>query len=226
MMNSTFPTSARLTLEVRPPCPTARHIVPAWLEEVRQLRGRAFYDAGRRPYFRLPDGSFRDPEPSDPDCYHVIARASGSAVGCSRVLPVTSPRSFTFGAIGKSRLAAILRDLDVPPEQVCEGSRWTVAPEHRGTLGPRLVGAAMALSRWLSFRVGTVLACTCSKQDFLLSRLGARPVPNVPLLPSTFSDDQFRLMFFDLQSPLPIMAQRMDQAAADLNLTAAPNRAA
>jgi hypothetical protein len=46
------------------------------------------------------------------------------------------------------------------------------------------------------------------------------------LLPSTFSDDQFRLMFFDLQSPLPIMAQRMDQAAADLNLTAAPNRAA
>jgi hypothetical protein len=198
--------------------------VSAWLAEVREMRGRVFYEEGRRTFFRLADGSFHDSDPADLHAYHVIARSQGHAVGCARVLPLDVGLGYISFTIGIERLEHILQDLGVTRGHACEAARWAVVREWRGGLGPRIVAASWAVARWLGFDVALVLSCTCEKQDLALIRLGASPIRDLPLFPSRISDDELRLLYFDVSHPTEWMRNRMDEEAAALNLVGGMTR--
>jgi hypothetical protein len=206
--------STEIALELRAPGQTSA----AWLRELQEIRGRVLYEDGRRPYFRRPDGRFCDPDPSDAEAFHIVARSQGRLAGCARILPADLPTGWIPSVIGERRLAEILHDLGASREHACDASRWVVAPEFRGSLGRRIVGVALAVGRWLSVEVGFVLACTCRKQDLALIRMGARPVPGLPLFQSTISGDQLRLLYFDVSQPSEAMRGQMDEAASALRL--------
>jgi hypothetical protein len=201
-----------------------RIMPPAWLTEVREMRGKIFYDQGRRPFYRLPDGSFHDSDPADLYAYHVIARSQGRAVGYARVMPLEVPLGFISSIIGIERFEHILRDLGTTQEHACEAARWAVVPEWRGGLGHRIVAASWAVARWLGFDVAFVLACTCEKQDLALIRFGARPITGLALFPSRISDDELRLLYFDVSHPAESMHRQMDEVAAALNLVGCMTR--
>jgi N-acyl-L-homoserine lactone synthetase len=191
-----------------------------WLAEIREMRGRVTYEQGRRPSFRMIDGSFDDPDPIDHQAYHIIARAEGRIVGCARiVLTENSGPSAIVSTVGEHRFDRILRDIGTNPEQTCEASRWIVVPEYRGRLGSRIVAASWAVARWLSIEIAFVLAGTRQKQDRALIRMGARPVSGLPLFPSEVFDDDLRLLYFDVSHPPESMRTQMLEIATVLNLT-------
>jgi hypothetical protein len=193
--------------------------LPNWLAELREMRGRVLYDQGRRPCFRMSDGKFDDPDPADLLAHHIVAQSGGHPVGCARIVPSKHLRSgFVSGTIGGQLFEAILEQLGTNPEQVCEASRWAVVPECRGLLGRQIVVAAWAVARWLSFRTAFVLAFTCQKQDHALIRMGARPVPGLSLFPSTISNDQCRLLYFDVWHPSEWMEKQIAEMTDALKL--------
>jgi hypothetical protein len=190
-----------------------------WLGEVREMRGRVFYDDGRRPFFRMNDGSFGDPDPVDLNAYHLVARSRGRAVGCARIVPPENILSgFIASIIGRQRFDQILQDLGTHRERTCEASRWVVVPECRGVLGPSIVVAAWTVARWLRLEKAFVLACTCKKQDVALTRMGAHAINDLPLVRSVISDDKFRLLYFDVADASESMERRIDEMAKVLNL--------
>jgi hypothetical protein len=192
--------------------------VPGWLAELRAHRGRVFYDDGRRPSFRRADGAFDDPDPTDSVAFHIVGRSLGRAAGCARVIPSILRDGWIDSVLGSRRVDTTLRDLGVSRSRASEGSRWVVAPEARGALGPLLVTASLALGRSLGAYVGLVLACTCRNQDGALIRMGAQPVPGVPLMRPQVADDQLRLLYFDLANLSEGLRRRVDHAAALLGI--------
>jgi hypothetical protein len=193
--------------------PTGDSVLPDWLTELREMRGRVLYDEVLRPCFQISPGKFDDPDPADLMAYHVIARAEGRAVGCARIVPSKVIQSgFIARTIGGQQLEAIFEQLRMNPEQVCEASRWVVVPECRGVLGRRIVAASWAVARWLSFRTAFVLAATCHKQDLALIRMGARPIGGLSLFPSRTTNDHCRLLHFDVVHP----SRRMEEQIADM----------
>jgi Acetyltransferase (GNAT) domain len=191
-----------------------------WLAEVREMRGRVIYEQGRRPSFRMIDGSFDDPDPIDRHAYHIIARAQGRAVGCSRIMVMANGRPSTVtSTIGEDRFDRILRDIGTTREQTCEASRWIVVPEYRGKLGPRIVAASWAVARWLSVEIAFVLAGTRQGQDRALVHMGARAISGLPLFPAEVLDDDLRLLYFDVSHPSESMRKQMLEIATVLNLT-------
>jgi hypothetical protein len=198
---------------------------PAWLAEVREMRGRVIYDQGHRPSFQRINGSFEDADQVDLKAYHLVARSQGRPVGCARVARLASIRSgVVSSAIGEERITTLLRELGTTREQACEASRWVVAPEFRGELGRRIVAASGAVARWLSMEVAFVMAGTHQKQDLALARMGARPVNAVPLVRSEVFDDELRLMYFDVLRPCQFMCRQMDEAEVALNLVSCTTR--
>ena len=114
---------------------------PAWLAEVREMRGRVFYDPVLRPSFQRADGSYDDSDAVDLGAYHVIARCEGRAVGCARLAPLANIRSgIVSSSIGEARLESLLRDMRTAREHACEASRWAVLPEFRGDLATPCCG--------------------------------------------------------------------------------------
>jgi hypothetical protein len=192
--------------------------LPAWLRELRALRGKIFYNDGQRPSFQTADGAFDDPDPTDTSAFHIVGGSEGRAIGCARLLPSILPDSWLDSVLGRRRLDTILRNLGVNRSQACEGSRWAVAPEGRGTLGPVIVAATWAVARWLRCSVGLVLACTCRNQDVALIRMGGHPVPGVPLMRSPVSEDYLRLIYFDAMNSPETMRKHLDRAAALLGI--------
>jgi Acetyltransferase (GNAT) domain len=191
----------------------------AWLAELREMRGRVFYDQGRRPSFVKTNGDFEDADEADLDAYHVIARSQGQSVGCARVAPLANIRcGLVSSAIGEERVITLLRELGTTRERACEASRWVVVPEFRGELGPRIVAASWAVARWLDMDVAFVMAGTRQKQDMALARMGARPVNAVPLLRSEVFDDELRLLYFDVLRPSEVVRLQIDEATAALDL--------
>ena len=199
------------------------YAIPGWLAEAREMRACVFYDDGRRPFFRMNNGSFGDPDPVDIEAYHIIARSDGRMVGCARIVPPTSLLTgFIASTIGRHRFEAILREFGADRVGVCEASRWVVAPECRGTLGSRIVAASWTAARWLSYEKAFVLACTCQKQDLALIRMGAHAINGLPLFASGFSHDQFRLLYFDVVHASDFMENKIAgmKNALDINCTA------
>lgn len=141
------------------------------------MRGRVCYEEGHRPFFRLPDGKFCDPDPADFGAYHMIVRSDGRAVGCARILPLTDGQpSALLSTLGKDRFEEILSRMGTTRDRTCEASRWLVVPECRKGLGLRIVAASWAIAQWLSFETAFVLAGTRQKQDCALIRMGARAI--------------------------------------------------
>ena len=162
-----------ITMELRFP---SKEVPPGgWLTELREMRGRVWYAAGRRPSFLMPDGSFCDSDPADLEAFHIIARSAGRAVGCARVMPLVNAHSTTLSsAIGVDRLEAIVRDLGTTWNRVCEASRWAVVPEFQDQLDRRLVAASWAVARSLSMEWAFVMAGTrdCQDNAFMVKKLG------------------------------------------------------
>jgi hypothetical protein len=178
------------------------------------MRGAVFYDHGHRPSFRQADGSFFDGDEVDLKAYHIIARSHGRAVGCSRVMPLgDSGMSTIENAVGEQQFQNILRDLGTTRERTYEASRWTVVPECRGELGPRMVAASWVVARWLDAEVALVLAGTRQKQDLALVRMGAHPVRGLPLLVSEVFDDELRILYFDVPHPPQAMLRSMAEVS-------------
>jgi hypothetical protein len=215
-MYSTFSLELRLVGHQGPECGSASF--GGWLAEVREMRARVMYEQGRRPFFRLADGGFNDPDPVDLKAYHIIARSQSRAIACARLVPLAVESGFLPFTIGAQRFRHILRDLGTARERACEASRWAVVPEWRGKLGPRIVAAAGAVARWLALDSVFVLACTCRKQDLALMRLGARAIEGLPLFASRISDEDLRLLYFDVSQPSAWMREQMIRSAKLLNL--------
>jgi hypothetical protein len=194
---------------------------PAWLSEVREMRGRVCYDQGHRPSFRTTNGRFEDADTVDLSAYHVIVRSLGKAVGCARLLPLARVRSGVISsAIGPERFSSILMELGTTRENTAEASRWIVVPEFRGGMGPRIVAAVWAVTRWLSLEFVFVMAGTRQRQDLALIHMGAQALSDIALVRSDVFDDELRLLYFNVHRPRPFKCSHIDRAAVALNLTA------
>jgi hypothetical protein len=66
---------------------------------------------------------------------------------------------------------------------------------------------------------GFVMASMHQKQDLALIRMGARPVSGLPPVRSPITDDELRLLCFNVPQPPPSMRQHMDEAAAAPSVT-------
>ena len=196
-------------------------LIPGWLRELREMRGRVWYDGGRRPFFRKSDGAFDDADPADLYAYHIIVREGGRPVGCSRLVPLLPGRpSFVVQYLGEDTFARILRRYSARRQRTCEASRWVVVPEHRNGLGAHIVAATWAIAQRLGYELAFVLACTSQHQDRALVRLGARVVEGL----GTFRVDHFvedgRLLSFDALHPPGFMQERMARVRRDFALDA------
>ena len=195
-------------------CGLNSYPILGWLAEAREMRGHVLYDDGRRPLFRMNDGSFSDPDPVDIDAYHILARSEGHIVGYARIVPPTSLLTGVIAsAIGRCQFEAILHELGTDRERICEASRWAVVPECRGSLGLQIVVASWIAARWLSYEKALVLAATCRKQDVALIRMGAHAVSSLPLFSWRFSDEQLRLLYFDAAHASEFMEKKIAELA-------------
>jgi len=192
---------------------------PDWLTKLRRMRGSVIYDRGHRPCFRLPDGSFDDPDPSDLHSYHVVASQFGRPVGCARVTPLKGGRPCAIAtAVGEETFDSVLSEIGTGHEQSCETSRWVVAPEYRNGLGFLIVAASAAVLRWTSRKIALVLAGTRQKQDRALIRAGARPIEGLTLFPSEIFDDELRLLYFHRDCLSKRVARHIDEMATAMKL--------
>jgi Acetyltransferase (GNAT) domain len=208
-----FPVRERVASELVPPS-------LEWLSELREARGRIIYDHGHRPAFRLPDGSFSDPDPLDLDAYHLIVRSQSGFAGCSRVIRLSEcSQGAVESALGRQGFSDLLSQLGARRERTCEASRWMVAPEYRRRgLGFYIVAASWAAARWLGLETAFVMAGTRDRQASALVKMGAQPVPGAPLLHSRRLDDDLRLLYFDVLHPSECMRRWTAEAMAVLGL--------
>ena len=128
-------------------------------------------------------------------------------------------------AIGNERFDGVLRRFEIRHNGACEGARWIVLPEYRGTLGRRLVTATWAVSLWLGLDSVYVLSGTREHQDVALARLGARAVEGIALCSTPRFDDDLRLMRFNVGTPPQALVPGINDAAVALNLGGLPSPA-
>jgi len=201
---------------------------PEWVDEVRSLRGAAFYDNGRRPRFKAENGCFEDSDPIDLYAFHVLAYSGDKLVGCVRVYPLTGsgPPCLTESLIGAEQFSDMLRTLGKHRDNTIEIGRWVVDPALRaqGSLAPgigvQLAAGAGALALALANKsedengVAIFSAGSRDKQYLMLSRLGLRPVSGIEPLASTEYDDVIRVMYCTSAEELQLRFQRMMDAMA------------
>lgn len=203
--------------------------LPAWLDEVRSLRGAVFFDNGRRPYFRIGDGRYADCDPIDLHAWHVLAYAGDSLVGCVRVYPLAEigPQCLTETLLGEEQFAEMLRRLGKHRDNTFEIGRWVVDPALRaqGSLAPgigaQLAAGAGALALALVNLsedingVAIFSAGSRDKQYLMLSRLGLRPVPEIEPMVSLEYNDVIRVMYCTNAQELQPRFRRMMDAMAE-----------
>jgi hypothetical protein len=201
---------------------------PEWVDEVRSLRGAAFFDNGRRPQFKTDDGRFADADPIDLHAWHVLAYAGDSLVGCVRVYPLAwgGPQCLTERLLGEEQFSEMLSRLGKHRDNTIEIGRWVVDPALRaqGSLAPgigvQLAAGAGALALALASQsedvngVAIFSAGSRDKQCLMLSRLGLRPVSGIEPLASTEYDDVIRVMYCTSTQELQVRFQRMMDAMA------------
>lgn len=179
-----------------------------WLESVRSLRGRVFFDNGRRPLFKTSAGGFQDPDPVDPYAFHILAQDGPKLVGCVRLyrLRAGGPPCLTERILGEDRFLGLLKSLGVPRTSIAEIGRWTVDPDYRTRtqdlgLGLRLAAAAAALAQRLRVASGCSdgrIICavgTADRQDALLERFGLVPAPGIEPIAFADFDDNVRVLY-------------------------------
>ena len=195
------------------------------LDEISELRGRVLYDNGRRPAFRLPSGRFADSDPLDRHAYHIIARNDGNSVGCVRNVPGTEDVTFiTERLLGERRFAEMLAAFGVERKAAVECSRWMVDPEFRSLrIGVLLAAGAVTAAQAFGFKLLFCSVGTRDRQDRVLSRLGLRHVPELPLIPVPEFDDELCVMYIQPHRPTPGFAELMAEMDVELNLNRTRN---
>jgi hypothetical protein len=190
------------------------------LEEISELRGRVLYANGRRPRFRLATGRFADPDPLDPEAYHIVALESGNPVGCVRNVPVSEGiPCITDHLLGQTHVSEMLAGFGVEKKDAVECSRWMLDPEFRAShIGALLAGGAVAVARTLGFKLLFCSVGTRDKQDRMLARLGLRYVPGLPLIAVPEYNDDLCVMYIKPHLPTPRMAELMAKMDLELKL--------
>ncbi|MGH7111641.1 MAG: GNAT family N-acetyltransferase [Stellaceae bacterium] len=198
---------------------------PAWLEDIRALRGSVLFDNGRRPSFRSADGRCRDADPIDLHAYHVLAYDGPILAGCVRVYPLTEDGPLCLAEQIRTRpgLAALFDEPGACRPAAAEIGRWIVHPAYRGKLlAARLAAAAAALTTSLGIGRGLVLcaAGTGDGQDAMLARLGLEPLS--PAVACAAFNDAVRVMRCPDPSRLnPWFLRLIAEMSRTLGLTAA-----
>lgn len=190
------------------------------LNEISELRGRVLYDNGRRPAFRLSTGRFSDSDPLDPHAFHIVARNDGNSVGCVRNVPITEGITcLTERLLGKTGFAKMFASLGIERKRAVESSRWMLDPNFRTSgIGAFLAAGAVAVARNFGFELLFCSVGTRDKQDRLLSRLGLRRVPEIPLISVPEFNDELCLMFIQPHRPPPHLEKLMDEMDLELKL--------
>jgi hypothetical protein len=218
-----------LSWKLQFPLGEAEGPLPAWLDEVRSLRGAAFFDNGRRPHFNIGDGRYADCDPIDLHAWHILAYAGDSLVGCVRVYPLAEigPQCLTETLLGEEQFAEMLLRLGKHRNNAFEIGRWVVAPALRaqGSLAPSIgvqlaagAGAlALALVNLSEDMNGVAISSAGSrdKQYLMLSRLGLKPVPGIEPVASPEYDDVIRVMYCTKTQELQPRFRRMMDAMAE-----------
>jgi N-acyl-L-homoserine lactone synthetase len=191
---------------------------PAWLTELRQLRGRVLFDNGRRPEFGQDGRRFGDPDESDLHSAHVVARCRGAVVGCVRLTPIMGAvRSVTEQTIGSAKLEALLAAVGAEPSEVIEHGRWIVdhAYKHLGT-GLYLMCASFALA----YKLGFPCSVATASRDVvpLLERAGARRAPGLPLVRSELFNDEVAILYGDQRQYSPAILAQFERMAKRMGL--------
>jgi GNAT acetyltransferase-like protein len=180
-------------------------MTPAWLDDVRSLRGSVLFENGRRPRFRTEDRGLFDADRIDLYSHHILAYNGPSLVGCVRVYwpGVSGPPCVTEETVGERVFSEILERLGVQRAHTVEIGRWVVHPRYRanGRTGTNLAAAAAALALRLGngsvAQRGMVICAvgTGDEQDCMLARIGLAAVPGVECVASEHFNDDVRLMY-------------------------------
>ncbi len=190
------------------------------LDEISELRRHVLYENGRRPAFRLPTGRFADPDPLDQQAYHIIAGNCGKAIGCIRNVPLTKDVTcVTERLLGQKQFAAMLATFGVERKSVVECGRWIVELDFRALrIGVLLAGGAVATAHAFGFELLFCSVGTRDRQDRILSRLGLRRVPALPLIPVPEFNDELCVMYIQPDRPTPHFAELMAEMEVELKL--------
>ena len=190
------------------------------LDEISELRGRVLYENGRRPAFQLPTGRFADPDPLDQRAYHIIARNCGNAIGCIRNVPVTEGVTCTTERLlGQTQFAEMLATFGVERKGAVECGRWMVNPDFRASrIGVLLAGGAVTAAHAFGFELLFCSVGTRDRQDRILSHLGLRRVPGLPLISVPEFNDELCVMYIQPDRPTPHFAKLMAEMDVELKL--------
>ena len=200
--------------------PAGKGSDPFVLRELSEFRGRILYAGGRRPRFRRAGGGYADDDRLDSRSFHVTARMSGDLVGYLRLRPIPEDsQSFLERLATRPQLEAALKEMRLTPNDCLEVSRWIVAPCARGTaVASTLVVSAHAVGRWLGKRRLLATVGLRDGQVSMLARFGGQVIHSVDAKFLEEYDDDVALMHFDLDSPPPRVAEKLDEAGRLLNL--------
>jgi hypothetical protein len=204
-----------------------------WLAEVRALRGKVLYEAGRRPAFRTPAGAFLDPDPIDRHAFHILAYDGAALVGCLRLyhLDGDGPACLTEKILGEKMFSQMLRTLSAQRDEIVEIGRWVVAPEYRARnrdfgLSIQLAAASAAVANALGKASGKLhgfaicAAGTKDHQDRMLTRLGMAPVFGIgPVYCEKYCDDVSVLCCCQGQPLSPLLTELIDKMAEKMGLS-------
>lgn len=204
--------TTELQWEWKQPVTQFMGMLPPWLSEVWELRGRVFAEGGRCGFVK-PDGRYADEDPVDFNCYHLLLRLEGKLIGCLRSLPLTAPQpGLVETLIGTERLDGILKDLGATRASTLEAGRWVVAREqaHR-LLGKNVVAASWVMARAMNYSMVVCATGTRDNQAVMAQRLGSKPIPGFDLIPSAVFNDQLMLLYTDLYNPPEAMLPLLEK---------------
>jgi hypothetical protein len=176
-----------------------------WLRELSEMRARVLYDGGRRPSFRLLDGTFEDRDAHDEFAYHLIARASMHAIGSIRLVPLDTPvGSVTEEAVGTRPSATRWLSCEFNASMPQNAAAGLSPPNGENTLvGMRLVAGIIAIGRHLGYRMLIGPTGVRDGQASLLTAIGMRPLPCLPRVHVPRYDDELAVLYL-----LPSLVER------------------
>ena len=168
-----------------------------WLKELQSMRGKALYQGGLRPFFKVSDNTYSDADEYDQSCYHILAKFEGKIVGAIRLLVLDEAFNCVSAKIvgGVNQFSLIINEL-FPNQKIIEVSRLTVDEIFRRS---HLYLLLMAVGWSLLFKLnGQMIANAGLKANFLIKHGGAQLFTKYagPYNSKMYNDDVF-LLYFD-----------------------------
>ncbi|MFG2441180.1 hypothetical protein [Streptomyces sp. NPDC048508] len=165
-----------LVLEIHRRSTANEHsLVPQWLKEIQNFRGRVIWDKGNRPSFKTPDGEYVDAQKSDLEAYHILLRApgTGQVIGCVWLAPLESLHQSHVRDSFQELSHDIFKKNGLAASDVLEGGRLIVDADWQGLgASSRLLLAGTALAQLLDRRLIWGTAGVRHGQERVFLRLG------------------------------------------------------